>query len=158
MLRETRWNPVSLYYLANWLYRHRVPVLPRVLQLLMFFLFNSVVPYQARIGSDCVLAHGSMGIVLHPEVCIGRNVFIGQQVTIGGAGKHRVVPVIGDDVYIGVGAKIVGPVTIGNNCVVGANAVVVKSVPSGCVVAGVPAPILQRASTLMILKTGKRMR
>lgn len=144
MLRKTWRNPVSIYYLANWLYHHHIPVLPRLLKLLMFFLFNAVIPYQARIKSGCILAHGGNGIVLHPGVSIGHNVLICHQVTIGGAGKNKNVPVIGDDVYIGAGAKIIGPVSIGNNCVVGANAVVVKSVPSGCVVAGIPARILKK--------------
>jgi serine O-acetyltransferase len=91
-----------------------------------------------------MLGHNGIGIVIHPKVKIGKNVLICQQVTIGGTGYELSVPVIGDDVYIGAGAKILGPIEIGSNCVIGANAVVVKSVPSGCVVAGVPARILKQ--------------
>lgn len=141
---KTTWlNPINIYYFANWLYRHHVPLVPRLLQLLIFFLFNAVIPYRAKIDSGCVLAHGGSGVVLHPDVHIGHHVLICQQVTIGGAGKHKVVPVIGNDVYVGAGAKILGPITVGENCVVGANAVVTKSVPSGCVVAGIPARVLR---------------
>jgi serine O-acetyltransferase len=135
--------PISIYYLANWFYRHHIPFLPQLLQWLLFFTFQAVIPYRATIGPNCILAHGGNGIVIHPDVSIGSRVFISHQVTIGGAGKHKVVPVLGDDVYIGAGAKIVGPITIEGNCVIGANAVVTKSVPLGCVVAGVPARILQ---------------
>jgi serine O-acetyltransferase len=136
-------NPIALYFCANWLYRHHVPVLPRLLQLLLFLIFGAVVPYKVEIGSDCVLSHGGNGVVIHPRVRIGRNVIIHQQVTIGGTGTGNVVPTIGNDVYIGAGAKILGPVTVGNNSVIGANAVVVKSVPSRCVAAGVPARIIR---------------
>ncbi len=107
------------------------------------FLFIAVIPYRVHIGPDCLLAHGGSGVVLHPGVRIGYNVLICQQVTVGGAGKHKNVPVTGNDVYIGAGAKIIGPIVIDGNYIIGANAVVVKSVPSGCVVAGVPARILR---------------
>jgi len=82
-------------------------------------------------------------VVIHPAVRIGSRVLICHQVTIGGTGNSHSVPVIGNDVYIGAGAKILGPITIGDNCVIGANAVVVKSVPQRCVAAGVPARILR---------------
>jgi serine O-acetyltransferase len=136
-------NPILIYYLANWLYRHHIPWLPRLLQALMFFLFKAVVPYTVQIGPDCILAHGGNGVVLHPDVKIGSRVLICHQVTIGGAGRSNTAPVVGDDVYIGAGAKILGAIEIGSNCVIGTNAVVTKSVPSGCVAAGVPARILR---------------
>ena len=84
-----------------------------------------------------------MGVVLHPHVVIGEKVLIQHQVTIGGSGYSDKVPCVGDDVYIGAGAKIIGPIEIGSHCVIVANAVVVKSVPSRCVVAGVPAKIIK---------------
>lgn len=136
-------NPIVFYYGARWLSQHHVPLLPGLLQSLLFLLCNAVVPYRADIQPGCRLAHGGGGVVIHPAARIGRNVLIGQQVTIGGAAKAKAVPVIGDDVYIGAGAKILGPITVGSNCVIGANAVVVKPVGTGCVVAGVPARVLR---------------
>jgi serine O-acetyltransferase len=136
-------NPIALYYVANWLYRHHVPIMPRLLQILLFLLCNAVVPYRAQIGAGCLLGHGGSGVVIHTEARLGRNVLICQQVTIGGTGKGLQAPILGDDIYIGAGAKILGPVTLGNGCVIGANAVVVKSVPPRCVVAGVPARVLR---------------
>lgn len=72
---------------------------------------------------------------------------IGQGVTIGGKSGWYEVPVIGDDVIINAGARILGPVKIGNNVIIGANAVVVKDVPDNCVVAGVPARIIREGMT-----------
>jgi len=63
--------------------------------------------------------------------------------TIGGRLKISGVPVIGNDVYIATGAKILGPITIGNNSVVGANAVVIHNVPENTVVAGLPAKVIE---------------
>ncbi|MCY1462204.1 Serine acetyltransferase [compost metagenome] len=53
------------------------------------------------------------------------------------------MPIIGDDCYIASGAKILGPITIGNNVVIGANAVVLKDIPDGCIVVGIPARIIK---------------
>jgi serine O-acetyltransferase len=137
-------NPIKLYYCANWLYRHKIPVLPTVIQQTLFFIFKAVVPYKTKIGKNCRLAHGGNGVVIHQDVKIGDNVLICHQVTIGGRGYLARLPIIGSDVYIGPGAKILGPVTIGDNCVIGANAVVSRNIPSNCVASGFPAQILKR--------------
>jgi serine O-acetyltransferase len=136
-------NPIVLYYLANWLYRHRVPLVPRVLQGCLFLLCNAVVPCQANLGKGCQLGHGGSGVVIHPKATLGENVMIAQQVTIVGRSTQQSVPTIGSDVYIGAGAKVLGPITVGDGCVIGANAVVIKSVPPRCVVAGVPARVIR---------------
>ena len=73
---------------------------------------------------------------------IGENCWINQQVTIGF--KNLKSPIIGDNVTIGCGAKVLGNVKVGNNVTIGANAVVIKDVPDNCVVGGVPAVIIGR--------------
>jgi serine O-acetyltransferase len=65
-------------------------------------------------------------------------------VTIGGRSASIGVPVIGDNVYISTGAKVLGDITIGNNCVIGANAVVISNVPDNTVAAGVPAKVIKQ--------------
>ena len=137
-------NSLGLYYGANWCYRHKIPILPPLLQITLYILFKAVVPYKSVIGKNSKLAHGGTGVVIHPDVRIGKNVYISQLVTIGGRGKWERVPEIGDDVYIGAGAKILGPIKIGNDTVIGANAVVYTNIPSRCVAAGIPARILRR--------------
>ncbi len=82
-------------------------------------------------------------MVLHSRVVIGNNCMIGQGVTVGGKSGWYEVPVIGNNVIINAGAKIIGPIRIGDNVEIGANCVVLKDVPSNCVVAGVPARIIR---------------
>lgn len=82
--------------------------------------------------------------MVHARAVVGRNCIIGANVTIGGKSGWYEVPVIGDNVDISAGVKILGPVRIGNNVIIGANAVVVKDVPDNCVVAGIPARIIKR--------------
>lgn len=134
---------IYFYRLEHTLYKYHVPIIPSLIKALIYLLFNAYIPYEVEIGSGSKFGYGGLGIVLHPKAKIGKNVLIGQQVTIGGRSKIYEVPIIGDNVLIGAGAKILGDVVIGNNVVIGANAVVVKSVLDNCVVAGVPANIIK---------------
>ena len=137
-----KFSVITTYRVASWLYRHKVPLLPKLLWGLGYLCFNAHIPYTAEIGEGTQLGYGGMGIVIHGRTKIGRNCLIGQQVTIGGKSRHYEVPVIGDNVYIAAGAKVLGPIRVGDGAVIGANAVVVKDVPAHCVVAGVPARII----------------
>ncbi|MBG1265166.1 serine acetyltransferase [Nostoc sp. WHI] len=92
------------------------------------------------IGSGLFLQHGFCTIISAES--IGENCSVSQQVTIGYNTKGR--PIIGNNVSIGAGAKVIGKVTIDDNVKVGANAVVVKNVPKNCVVVGVPAYVVKR--------------
>ncbi|HEX6707050.1 MAG TPA: serine acetyltransferase, partial [Albitalea sp.] len=80
------------------------------------------------------------GIVIHPEVEIGPNCLIFQQVTLGAA--HGGVPRIAGHVDIGAGAKVLGPISVGEHARIGANAVVVHDVPAGATVVGIPARVV----------------
>ena len=96
------------------------------------------IPLTSRIGGGLVMPHPN-GIVIHPDAIIGPNCLIFQQVTIG---NNQGLPRIGGHVDIGAGAKVIGPVTIGNHAVIGANAVVNRDVPENRVAAGIPARLL----------------
>ena len=123
---------------------HRIPFIPRLVTLLIFLIYNSKVPYQARIGKGTKLGYGGIGVVVPSESVIGRNCSVGQQVTIGGGNsRYPGVPVIGDNVHMHKGAIIYGGITVGDNAEIGANAVVNKPVPDNAVVAGVPAKIIR---------------
>lgn len=132
------------YRISRWLYLHHIPVLPKLITLLIFLIYNSKVPYQAKIGRGTLLGYGGVGVIIHSASIIGENCSIGQQVTIGGGNSHYPgVPVIGNNVHINKGAIVFGGITVGDNAEIGANAVVNKPVPTNAIVAGVPAKILR---------------
>jgi len=135
---------VSLYRLARWFHLHRVPLLPKFIRALILLLFHCYIPYELDAGEGFELGYGGLGTVIHPQTKIGRNVFVAQNVTIGGRGEGRGIPEIGNNVFIAAGAKVLGDVFIGDGAVIGANAVVIHSVPPRCSVGGVPARILKQ--------------
>ncbi|HET9862485.1 MAG TPA: DapH/DapD/GlmU-related protein [Steroidobacteraceae bacterium] len=133
-----------IHAIAHWLFRHGVPLLPKLLTLFNRVLFAVQLPAGTRLGRGVKLNYSGLGTVLHARVVIGDRVEIGPGVVIGGRSKIHEVPIIEDDVLIGVGAKILGPVRVGRGAVIGANAVVLDDVPAGAVVGGIPARILRR--------------
>lgn len=122
-------NPASTRALLFFC-RHHVPVLSRVVRI----LYNSDI--YATLSRSVCLPH-PYGIIIHSKAIIGERVTIMQQVTIGGKDVgENVAPVIGDDVYIGAGAKVLGGLHIGNGATIGANAVVTRDVPARATVVG----------------------
>lgn len=136
-------SAIGWYYLANWLASYRVPLIPSLLDYGSRFVFASWVPHTAKIGKNVVLAYGGLGIVIHSDAVIGNNVEIGQSVLVGGNGREYGAPEICDHVYIGSGAKVLGPIKVGRGAVIGANSVVLKDVPENCVVVGIPARVIK---------------
>ncbi|MBR5550540.1 MAG: glycosyltransferase [Muribaculaceae bacterium] len=116
------------------------------------YLFGIDLKRNTKIGEGFYIGHFS-GIVISSAVVIGKNCNISQGVTIGVAGKgeDRGCPTIGNNVYIGAGAKVIGKITIGNNVAIGANAVVTKDVPDNAVVGGIPAKIISMNGSSEIL-------
>ena len=138
---------IHLYRLAHWLFNHHLRWLSKFIWKLQYLLYNCSVPASCKIGEGTRFGYGGIAVVIHSRAVIGKNCLIGQGVTIGGKSGWYEVPCIGDNVHINAGAKIIGPVRIGNNVEIGANCVVVKDVPDNCVVAGVPARILRSNMT-----------
>ena len=138
-------SPVSWYRVSRWLYLRHVPVLPRGVQKLSELVFRCHIPCTAAIGPGFAVGYGGFGIVIHARATIGRGVFIAHGVTLGGRGGpgRGGVPTIEDNVYIAAGAKVLGGVVVGEGSVIGANAVVIRSVPPRCVAAGVPAKVIR---------------
>lgn len=137
-------NAIVLYRVERWLYKHRIPFLPKVLKSIIFILFNSIVPYTAKIGKGSRFAYAGMSCVIHSRAIIGDRVLIGQNSTIGRSLDPEDFPSIGNDVYISAGARIIGNIHVGNNVIIGANAVVNKDVEDNCIVAGVPAKTIRK--------------
>ena len=110
-----------------------------VLTMLMRILYNCSLPSRATIGPGIILLHTG-AIYIHPATKIGANCVIGAQVVIGQSKMDDTrVPVIGNNVFIGAGAKIIGPITVGDNTIIGANAVVLKDTPKYSTMVGIPA-------------------
>lgn len=103
--------------------------------LLMQWLWGIQLPRHAKIGPGLYIGHFG-GIVVSPRTVIGANCTLMQDITIGvsGRGARCGVPQIGDDVFIGPGAKLFGKIRVGHNAMIGANAVVYKDVPDNAVV------------------------
>ncbi|ENW17515.1 serine O-acetyltransferase [Acinetobacter haemolyticus] len=140
-------NAITFYRISNWLYRYKIPFIPLIIKYFIFLIFNSVVPYSTKIGKGSKFAYGAIGVVLHSKTIIGEKVIIGQGVTVGRQLDPDGIPVIGNNVYISAGARILGGITIGNNVIIGANSVVVKDVPDNSIVAGVPAKTIRQVDT-----------
>lgn len=104
-------------------------------------LGGCIIGRHADFGPEFVLIH-SLGVVINTAVRGGRNIKIEHQVTIGA--ERNLSPILGDDIFIGAGAKIVGSVRIGSRVKIGANAVVVEDLPDGVTAVGVPARIVKR--------------
>lgn len=105
------------------------------------FLTASDIDPAATLGDGLRLPHPN-GVIIHRDVVIGPGCLIMQQVTIGQTADPR-VPVIGANVYIGAGAKVLGPINIGDGVRIGANAVVLESLPAHCTAVGIPARIVR---------------
>jgi serine O-acetyltransferase len=105
---------------------------------------QSDVDLQATLGKGLMLPHPN-GVVIHGEARIGDDCMIMQQVTVGMIDEGE-VPVIGNRVYIGAGAKIIGKLTVGDGARIGANAVVVNDVPTNATAVGIPARLIRRAA------------
>lgn len=149
---------LKIHSLGHWLWKKRVPLIPRWLALFNRVVFAVQLPSETRLGREVQFGYSGLGTVIHPRAIIGDRVKIGPGVVVGGRSEIYDVPVIEDDVQLGVGAKILGPVRVGRGSIVGANAVVLHDVPAGVVVGGIPARILrQRDGTVneaLILESG----
>jgi serine O-acetyltransferase len=130
----------TLYYYRIW----RGNLVAAAASLLLKIFFRGESTFHLRspsIGPGFFMQHGYATSV--GAYSIGKNCSVNQLVVIGWTDRTR-GPILGDNVSVKAGAKILGPITIGNNVTVGANAVVTKDVPANCVVAGVPARIIRR--------------
>jgi serine O-acetyltransferase len=141
---------LTLRFLATFLYRvsaragSSVPVLGSVLKQLNHAITGADIAWSARIGPGLVLWHPT-GVVIGPRVVVGRDARVQQGITLGAArsrtGKDG-DPVLGDGVYVGAGARVLGPVRVGDRARIGANAVVLTDVPDDASAVGVPARII----------------
>ena len=119
---------------------HHLKIFAAVIYRLNALITNATLGRNADIAPGFVILH-SIGVVINTNVRAGRNLVIYHGVTLGA--ERNKSPVLGDNVYIGAGAKIIGGVKVGSNVKIGANAVVTKDIPDGATVVGIPARIVR---------------
>ena len=141
-----------IYSLSNFFYTHKMILLSKLTDFLILLLFNSYVPGSAKIGKGSRFAYGGIGVVIHSDAIIGSGCIIGQGVTIGAkegyASKIKnKCPIIGDNVYLSAGCRVLGDIEIGSNSIIGANSVVLSSCEKNSVLVGVPAKLLRTSNT-----------
>jgi serine O-acetyltransferase len=129
------------YRLMQWARRWRFIPLELLFNKVNSALCSCVIGRGAEFGPGFVLVH-SNGVVINGGVRGGSNIKIEHQVTIGA--EKRQAPVLGNDLFIGAGAKIIGSVSVGDGARVGANAVVVSDVPAHSTVVGIPARVVRQ--------------
>ncbi|NVM02034.1 MAG: serine O-acetyltransferase [Candidatus Helarchaeota archaeon] len=136
---------ILLYRVAHFYYEIGLPFVPRFISDIALQITGIDIHPGAKIGSDFFIDHGS-GTVIGETAEIGGNCTLYQNVTLGGISikREKRHPTLGSNVVVGAGAKILGPVKIGDNVRIGANSVVTKDIPENSVVVGVPGRIISR--------------
>lgn len=128
------------YRISHYLYINKLFFLARLISQISRFFTGIEIHPGAKIGRGLVIDHG-MGVVIGETAEIGDNVLLYHGVTLGGIGKDKGKrhPTVGNNVVIGAGAKVLGPIYIGSNSKIGANSVVLNNVPEGATAVGIPA-------------------
>lgn len=147
-------HAIIFYRVAHFLYNHKIYFISRAISQLARFFTGIEIHPGAIIGKGLFIDHG-MGVVIGETTEIGDNVTLYQGVTLGGTGKDKGKrhPTLGDNVVVGSGAKILGPIQIGSNSKIGANAVVLKDVLAEATAVGIPARVIfMKAMTIIEIK------
>ena len=143
-------SPGAFVRIGNKCLNKKIPLIPNLIQFYMRVVFPSCdIPITASIGEGTKFIHRGIGVCVHWGAKIGKNNKIMQNVTIGGR-NGRGAPTIGDYCFIGAGACVLGNIKIGNNVMIGANAVVINDVPDNTVVGGIPAKYIKNVDADLI--------
>lgn len=137
-------HALLFYRIAHFLSDLKLKLIARFISGFARFLTGIEIHPGAKIGKRLFIDHG-MGIVIGETTTIGDNCTIYHGVTLGGTGKDKYKrhPDLGNNVVVGCGAKVLGPIKIGNNVKIGANSVILKEVPNNSTVVGIPGKIVR---------------
>lgn len=137
-------HAVLAHRAAHWLWGHRLRLMARLISEMNRFITGIEIHPAAQIGRGLFIDHG-MGTVIGETTEIGDSVTLYQGVTLGGTGKEtgKRHPTLGNNVIVGVGAAILGSITVGDGALVGAGSVVLRDVPAHSTVVGVPARVVR---------------
>ncbi len=153
-------HAILFHRVAHWFYEKRLKLIARMISHFGRFLTGIEIHPGAKIGERFFIDHGT-GVVIGETSEIGDDVLLYQGVTLGGTGieKGKRHPTLGNNIVAGAGAKVLGPITIGDNVRIGAGSVVVRDVPGDTTVVGVPARAVfeqgKRVTPLDVLDHGQ---
>ena len=151
-------HAVWFYRVNHWLWNHGLFLIGRFLSQIARFLTAIEIHPGAKIGRRLFIDHG-VGVVIGETAVVGDDVTLYQGVTLGGTGKEhgKRHPTIEDNVVVGGGAKILGNITVGKNCRIGAGSVVLRNVPEDSTVVGVPGHIIFREGKRVVITDPKQI-
>ena len=151
-------HAVWFYRINHWLWNHGLFLIGRFLSQIARFLTGIEIHPGAKIGRRLFIDHG-VGVVIGETAVVGDDVTLYQGVTLGGTGKEhgKRHPTIEDNVVVGGGAKILGNITVGKNCRIGAGSVVLRNVPEDSTVVGVPGHIIFREGKRVVITDPKQI-
>jgi serine O-acetyltransferase len=151
-------HAIWLYRVDHWLWNHGLFLLARWMSQVGRFATGIEIHPAAQVGRRVFIDHG-MGVVIGETAIVGNDVLMYQGITLGGTGKERGKrhPTIEDNVVIGSGAKILGNITIGKNCNIGAGSVVLRDVPENSTVVGVPGHVIFRDGKRVVITDPKQI-
>ncbi len=138
-------HAILIHRFTHLLWKLRIPFIPRLLSQITRFLTGIEIHPGAKIGKGFFIDHG-MGVVIGETTEIGNNCVLFHNVTLGGTGKHKGKrhPTMGNNVMIGTGAILLGPIKVGNNVRIGANTfILMQDVPDNTTVVGTPGRIVK---------------
>lgn len=143
MLLYPGFHALLFYRIAHFFNNLKLKFIARLISQLARFLTGIEIHPGAKIGKRLFIDHG-MGIVIGETTTIGDNCTIYHGVTLGGTGKDKYKrhPDLGNHVIVGCGAKVLGPIKIGDNVKIGANSVVLKEIPDNVTVVGIPGKVV----------------
>src|SRR6516164_2239024 len=151
-------HAVWFYRMNHWLWNHGLFFMARWLSQVARWLTGIEIHPAAKIGRRLFIDHG-MGVVIGETAIVGDDITLYQGVTLGGTGKEhgKRHPTLEDNVVVGGGAKILGNITIGKNCRIGAGSVVLRNVPENSTVVGVPGHIVFREGKRVVITDPKQI-
>jgi len=151
-------HAVWFYRINHWFWNHGFLLVARWLSQVARFLTGIEIHPGAKIGRRLFIDHG-LGVVIGETAAVGDDVTLYQGVTLGGTGKEQGKrhPSIEDGVVIGGGAKVLGNITVGRNCRIGAGSVVLRNVPEDSTVVGVPGHIIFREGKRVVITDPKQI-
>ncbi len=141
-------NAIYLYRISRWFYLHKLKIFANFFQALIFLIYNSKIPPNADIGKGTYFVCKGIGVVIAEGLVIGKNCRIGPNFFSGRVMPYKELPKIGNNVWLGAGSVVVGPVIIESDVIISPNTFVNKSIRSGDIVGSIKPKVIGKVKDL----------